>query len=76
MILASVAKLNKYKGETYFDMVYSDLTASQDEGLSYFKLDVIHLDPEVRIDFMNALTELGYDVSYDDGEELIEAHYE
>jgi hypothetical protein len=76
MMLASVSKLNIHMGDNTFDRVYEEFRAAQDEGLQQLDIDVTNLDDEMRMDFIIALEDLGYDVIYDANEEILDICYE
>lgn len=76
MTLASISKLNIYLGDTVFDRVYEEFKAAQEEGILSLELDIKYLEDEIRLDFMTALVDLGYDVGYSSEEELLEIWYE
>ncbi len=72
MILASVSKLNLYAGDPVYDRIHEEFIAAQEEGLVHLDLDVKRLEDEIRLDFMAALEDLGYEVGYSPEEELLE----
>jgi hypothetical protein len=76
MMLASVSKLNIYSGDTIFDRIYEEFRAAQEEGVLSIELDISNLENEIRLDFMTALVDLGYDVGYSSEEEVLEVWYE
>ena len=76
MIPAAVSKLNIYIGDPIFDRISEEFDAAQEEGLLSLELDVHNLEDEIRLDFMTALTVLGYEVGYSSEEELLEIWFE
>lgn len=76
MMLASVSKLNIHIGDPVFDRLMEEFNAAQEEGLISLDLDVKRLDDEIRLDFMVALEDLGYEVGYSQDEEVLEIWHE
>lgn len=76
MMPASVSKLNIHIGDPIFDRLMEEFNAAQEEGLIGIDLDVRRLDDEIRLDFMVALEDLGYEVGYSQDEEILEIWYE
>lgn len=76
MILASVAKLNMYIGDHVFDRVHEEFNTAQEEGLLSFEIDVHNMNDETRMDFMTAVSDLGYEIGYSANEEILEIWYE
>jgi len=76
MINASVAKLNQYIGDTVFDRVMEEIDAAQEEGLSYFEVDVHNLDMNLKLDIVLALNEMGYEVELNDDAMILEVQYD
>jgi hypothetical protein len=72
MILATVSRLNNYIGDTAYDRLREEFDAAQEEGQTDMELDVSRLEDEIRLDFMSALMELGYEVGYSSDEEILE----
>jgi hypothetical protein len=68
MILhAKVAKLNRYQGDSAFEHVMNEFTASTDEGEDYFELNAQAMSHEMLEDFIEALAYLDYEVENDNG---------
>ncbi len=76
MISAAVAKLNIHVGDPGYDRIVEEINAAQEEGLGHFEVDVNGLDPDIRLDVVRALFDLGYSVDYNSDEELLEVEYE
>ncbi len=68
MIHRSVAKLQRYLDDPAFESVMNELEAGMLEGYD-FKVETHRLEDEARLDLIQALFALGYDVeSPEDGE--------
>lgn len=76
MIPAAVSKLNNYIGDPAYDRLREEFDAAQEEGVLDLEFDVSRLDNEIRLDFMAALVDLGYDVGYSADDEILEVWFE
>jgi hypothetical protein len=72
MIPAVVSKLNMYTGDPVYDRVMEEINAAQEEGLESFDLEVDKLDDEIRMDLLEALDVMGYQVTYDNDAGIFE----
>ena len=76
MILpAPLAKLNQYT-DPHFQAVMDQITASQEEGLSQFELDVQLLDEDEIRDIVIALEFVGYLAHFNNESFTIDVIYE
>lgn len=72
MILhASLAKLNRYNGDQAFDRVIREIQAANEEGLDSYDVEIDNLDPNITLSIVVALENMGYNVTYERGDETL-----
>lgn len=65
IVHAKVSKLYRHLHDDEFSKVMRQVEGALDEGLDYFKLDVMRLEDSIRIDLLEALDVMGYEIVYD-----------
>lgn len=71
IIHAKVAKLYRYLNDDNFCRVMRLVEASMDEGLQSYEVEVDRLNEDIKFELIEALEEMGYDVTYHPDEELL-----
>lgn len=73
---AAQAKLNVYTGDTHFQNALDQITASQDEGVMDFDVDVQFLDDDQIQDLVLALYDSGYTANFNVDAYTIDVKYD
>lgn len=74
--LAQLAKLNQYDYDPNFQNAIDQITASQDEGVMEFDVDVQLLDDDEINDLTLALLAVGYTAHFNHDAMVIDVTYE